>query len=83
MIALEAIEARFPWRGFWQDWFTAGLAIVLYLFAAMLLSGAPTTLAQIIAMLPQLLLSIMLYPIISRIVAGLDRFRLSRARRID
>ena len=24
MIAIELIETRFPWRGFWQDWFTAG-----------------------------------------------------------
>ena len=82
MIALEAVETRFPWRGFWQDWFTAGLAIILYLVAAMLLSGAPTTFPQITALIPQLLLSVMLYPLLSRIVAGLDRFRLSRARRI-
>ena len=39
MIVLEIIEARFPWRGFWQDWFTAGTAIVVYIIAAMLLSG--------------------------------------------
>src|SRR3546814_6157237 len=26
MLVLEFVEARFPWRGFWQDWLTAGLA---------------------------------------------------------
>ncbi len=82
MIALEAIETRFPWRGFWQDWFTAGLAIVLYLIAAMLASGAPFTLPLLTALFPQLLLSVLLYPILARMVAKLDRFRLSRSRRI-
>ena len=43
MMALESIEMRFPWRGFWQDWFTASLAIILYVLAAMIVSGAPIT----------------------------------------
>lgn len=83
MIAIEVIETRFPWRGFWQDWFTAGLAIVLYIFAAMAISGASITVHQIIAAIPQLLLSILLYPFFARFVARLDHFRLVRTRRID
>lgn len=82
MIAFEIIETRFPWRGFWQDWFTAGLAIVLYILSAMVVSGAPLSSHQLLAAVPQLLLSVLLYPIISRMVAGFDRFRLSRSRRI-
>ncbi len=82
MIALEMIETRFPWRGFWQDWFSAGLAIVLYIFAAMAVSGAAPTIHQLIAAVPQVLLSVLLYPIISRMIAWLDRYRLSRSRRI-
>lgn len=82
MIALEAIETRFPWRGFWQDWFTAGLAIIAYILAAMLISGATPTVHQLVAAGPQVLLSVLLYPIIARMVAWLDRFRLSRSRRI-
>ena len=82
MIALELIETRFPWRGFFQDWFTAGLAIIVYLFAAMLLSGASLTPFLLIAAIPQALLSVLLYPIFARMVAWLDRFRLARSRRI-
>ncbi len=82
MIALETIETRFPWRGFWQDWFSAGLAIILYLLVAMLVSGASITIHQFVAAVPQILLSVLLYPIIARMVAWLDRFRLSRSRRI-
>lgn len=82
MIALEVLESRIPWRGFWQDWFTAGLAIVLYIGVAMLVSGARLNPHLIIAIMPQLFLSVLLYPLFSRLIAWLDRFRLSRARRI-
>ena len=83
MIVIELIETRFPWRGFWQDWFTAGVIAVSYWFAALLVSGASVTPELLIVALPQALLSVMLYPIIARMVAGLDRFRLARARKID
>jgi len=82
MIAYEAVEARFPWRGFWQDWFSAGLAVLVYICAAMIVSGAPLTASLAIAVAPQIALSIMLYPIIAQIIASLDRFRLVRTRRI-
>ena len=82
MIVLEGLEARFPWLGFWQDWFTAGLAVTVYILAAMVVSGAPLSVTMLFAAGPQLLLSILLYPLISRVIAWLDRFRLSRSRRI-
>ena len=82
MIALEMIETRFPWRGFWQDWFTAGLGIALYIVAAMLVSGATISLPLVALIGPQILFSILLYPILARVIGRADRFRLSRARRI-
>jgi rod shape-determining protein MreD len=82
LIAIELIEARFPWRGFWQDWFTAGLAALLMWLAGLMLSGAKVTPELLLVALPQALLSVLLYPILARMVARLDRFRLARARRI-
>lgn len=82
MIALELIETRFPWRGFWQDWFTAGLASVLYIVVAMAISGASITPFLIIATIPQIMLAVLFYPLIARLIALLDSFRLSRTRRI-
>lgn len=82
MIALEAIETRFPWRGFLQDWFTAGLAITLYIMAAMLVSGATLSPSIALLIVPQIGFSILLYPLLARIIARADRFRLSRTRRI-
>lgn len=83
MIAIELIETRFPWRGFWQDWFTAGAIAASYWFAALLVSGATMTPELLAVAVPQALLAVLLYPIFARMVATLDRFRLSRARRID
>ena len=82
MIALEILETRIPWRGFWQDWFTAGLALVLYILASMTVSGATLTAHLFMAAIPQIILAVLLYPLFSRLVAWLDRFRLSRTRRI-
>ncbi|MFO6447251.1 rod shape-determining protein MreD [Erythrobacter sp. NE805] len=83
MIAIEVIETRFPWRGFWQDWFTGGVITVVYWLAALIVSGASLTPEMLAVALPQGLLSVLLYPIIARVVAGLDRFRLARARKLD
>jgi rod shape-determining protein MreD len=82
LIAIELIETRFPWRGFWQDWFTAGLAALLVWLAAIMLSGATVTPDLLVVALPQALLTVLLYPILARMVASLDQFRLARARRI-
>ena len=83
LIVIELIEIRFPWRNFWLDWLTAVGLVVPYLVIAALLSGAETTVVQLRVIAPQLLLSIVLFPIIARVVAMLDRFRLMRVRRID
>ncbi|RDC59886.1 hypothetical protein HME9302_01083 [Alteripontixanthobacter maritimus] len=82
MLAIEIIESRFPWRSFWQDWFAAVVLVIAYLLAAFLLSGAPIGLPALIVLAPQLLLSVLAYPIIARMVAFLDRLRLMRVRTI-
>ncbi|NJO13793.1 MAG: rod shape-determining protein MreD [Rhizobiales bacterium] len=82
MIAIELIETRFPWRDFWHDWFAAGMVSLTYWFAAILISGAPISHDLVLASIPQAVFAVLLYPIIARMVAALDRFRLARARRI-
>ena len=82
LLAIELIEFRFPWRNFPLDWLTASVILLVYLAAAALLSGAELTFVQLTVILPQLLLSIVLFPIIARMVALLDRLRLMRVRRL-
>ena len=82
LIAVQLVEARFPWRNFWLDWLTAAAILVPYLVVAALLSGAALELVQLRVIVPQLVISIVLYPVVARLVAWLDRLRLKRVRRI-
>jgi rod shape-determining protein MreD len=83
LLAIELIELRFPWRNFWLDWLTATAILVPYIVIAALFSGAALTAVQLTVILPQLLLSVVLFPIVARVVALLDRVRLMRVRRLD
>ena len=82
LIAIDLIEVRFPWRTFWQDWLLAALLVSAYLIIATLVSGAKITLPQLQVIGPQVLLSIIAFPIISRMAALLDRLRLMRVKRL-
>lgn len=82
LFAIEYLEYRFPWRSFVFDWFMASMFLIYYLFFATLVSGASINLSAVSVILPQLLLSIALFPIIARMVALLDRLRLMRIRRL-
>ena len=82
MLVIEFVELRLPWRAFWQDWFTAGLLVIAYILSGWLLSGAAPTLPSLVALVPQLLMSILIFPFIARIVARLDRLRLRRWKRV-
>ncbi|WP_435417657.1 rod shape-determining protein MreD [Parerythrobacter aurantius] len=83
LLAIEILESRFPWRDFLQDWMTATLAIVAYVFFGVIFSGANVTPVTIAATSPQALLSILAYPIVARMVAALDIVRLLRVKVID
>lgn len=82
MIAIEIIEARFPWRSFVQDWLTVAGFTVLYIATGALISGGDVTAPMLVALLPQAVLAIMLFPVVARIVARLDRLRLTRFREV-
>jgi rod shape-determining protein MreD len=82
LIGIEALDARFPWRSFWQDWIIAIAVIAAYLMVAALVSGAHPDRVLLLALGPQFGLSILMFPIIARIVSMLDRLRLLRVRRL-
>lgn len=82
MIALELVDIRFPWRNFWQDWMAAGIFIPAFLLASALFSGATLGFHYLPLLIPQVLLSIILFPIVAKMLVLLDRLRLTRVRRI-
>ena len=82
LIGIELLDARFPWRGFLLDWLLASAILALYLALSALVSGGQITPIQLSVIVPQLLVTIVLYPIVARLVALLDRARLTRVRRL-
>ena len=78
MLGIEILETRMPWRSYWQDWFTAAMVIVSYLIAGWLLSGGQPTVHSLVALFPQFVLTVLIFPIAARLVAMLDRVRLTR-----
>lgn len=80
MIALELLDRRIPWRTFVQDWAAAGLALASYIFLAFVASGGHPQTAGLIALGPQLLFAVALFPAAAGLVALLDRLRLFRWR---
>ena len=76
MLALEFLEVRFPWRGVVLNWLSAGGIITAYLVLALMVANAGGGSAAISVLVPQILLSILAYPIAARLVGAVDRFRL-------
>jgi len=82
MLAMEVIDARFLWRGFVQDWLAASALLAVYLFFAATFAGFATGYPLPLTVGPQLLLSVVLFPVVNRTVALLDRIRLLPLRKL-
>ena len=77
-LLFDLIESRIDYKDFWFDWLFAAGAIILYTFGAWyvaLLMDSPTPFSL---MLPQIGFAILAYPVVARVVLGLDRWRLAR-----
>jgi len=76
MLIMELVDVRLRWRGFLQDWALAAALIAGYLVLATLLANLTGGGAPLRAIVPQLALSLIVHPLVTRMVAGLDRLRL-------
>ncbi len=77
-LSLDYADHLLGVRDYWLDWTLAAAAIIFHsagVWYIALLLGAKV---GIMVMVPQLILSILIYPLMARIVLGLDRWRLAR-----
>ena len=74
----DYIDSRLGFRDYWMDWLIAAAAIALHSAAAWYIAAAMGSRTEFSVMLPQLGVSILVYPLVAVIVLGLDRWRLSR-----
>ncbi|NML94306.1 rod shape-determining protein MreD [Novosphingobium olei] len=82
MLAMEAIDARFLWRGFAQDWLAGAALLAAYLLLSAGFAGLAAGYPLPMTIGPQLLLAVVLFPPVTRIVAVIDRLRLLPLKRI-
>lgn len=77
-LILDLVDSRVGWRDYWLDWLFASTAILLYSLGCWYIAHLMGSSTPYAVMLPQLAMSVFAYPLVARLVVGLDRWRLSR-----
>ena len=77
MLTIEVIDSRAIWRDHIQDWLIAALLITAVLLGGLWITGMAHAAPSPMILLPQIVLSILLYPLVVRICARLDSWRLA------
>lgn len=77
LLSLDLVDQRLVWRDYWQDWLIAAAAITLYLIGGLVTANAAGGNGHIVQIVPQIILSIIIFPAVARFCALLDRVRLS------
>jgi rod shape-determining protein MreD len=76
LLVLDLMDSYMIWRDHWIDWLVAAIAVVIYILAGYWFSGLRGSDMTITALIPQMLLSILIFPSFVRICVRLDRWRL-------
>jgi rod shape-determining protein MreD len=76
LLILDLIDSYMIWRDYWIDWAVATLILVLYILAGYWFSGLLGSPMPLASLIPQILLSILIFPAFVRICVRLDRWRL-------
>lgn len=82
-IALDLVEARLPWRNFITEWLVAIVLIITYIAAGLALANMSGAQTHLRVTWPQIVISVLAYPLVGRFVALADRFRLTPFRKIQ
>ncbi len=77
MIAIELLDLQGIWRDYIRDWIIAAGLIILALLAGLGISALAHAAPEVYIIVPQMLLSILLYPLVVRFCAQLDGWRIS------
>jgi rod shape-determining protein MreD len=78
MLGLDVVDRRMVWRDFWQDWGLAAVVIALTLLAGLGIANLTGGNTSPLIILPQMAISIALFPLLARVCAVFDTWRLAR-----
>jgi rod shape-determining protein MreD len=76
-LALDLVDSRVLYRDYWMDWFFASMAIIFYVSGDWFIGQTMGSRISYWVVLPQLIASILTYPIVARVILTVDRWRLS------
>ncbi|WP_260921725.1 rod shape-determining protein MreD [Novosphingobium sp. 9] len=75
-IALDLVETRLPWRNFITEWLVAVSLVITYILLGLGVADIDGAHAMVQVIVPQLVISLLFYPLVGRVIAAADRFRL-------
>lgn len=75
LLLLDALEARVPWRNFLIEWVVASVLIAAAIVLGALIANVTGGATPLVFTAPQIGVSILIYPLVGRFVARLDRMR--------
>lgn len=76
MMAIEIADTRLLWRDYWHDWLIAIAVCLVVLVGSTVLGWIAGSRAPLHLVVPQLFWSALLYPLIVRAIAWIDRWRM-------
>lgn len=76
-IMLETLDRRGVGRDYWQDWLIASISIIIVLVCGMLIIDFQSNFLRLEILIPQILLSILLYPFVTRLIGAIDNWRVA------
>lgn len=77
-LAFEVADSRLLWRDWWIDWLMGAAAIAFVIWGGLMIIGLTGARGAVDIIVPQLAWSIFTFPLVTRLVATLDRWRLAR-----
>jgi rod shape-determining protein MreD len=77
-LLMDVIDSRVVWRDYWMDWLFASVFILAYSYGDWVIGRWMGSSADFGVLWPQIGASVLVYPIVARIVLVLDRWRLTR-----
>jgi rod shape-determining protein MreD len=77
-LILDIVDSRAMYRDYWMDWLLAVVLILFYITGGWAISALMGSRVEFAVLWPQIGFSVLAYPLVARLVVGLDRWRLSR-----
>ncbi|MBU6206490.1 MAG: rod shape-determining protein MreD [Alphaproteobacteria bacterium] len=75
-LIMDLVDQRLPWRDYHTDWRLGSMLITLYLLLALTIANYTGGRTTVIFIMPQIIISILLFPLCIRVCGALDQWRL-------